>query len=146
MSIGLGDARAHAQQSLAELSLPVVRSEPVDLVGPLLHRLPTPRGVLAWVRDGEGLIGWGEAARLEVSGPDRVEVAQRWWRELVAGLAVEDEVGARGTGPVLFGSFAFTADEPSVLVLPEVVLGPGWRRSGSPRGCPPLPRCRPRGT
>ena len=100
-----------------------MRSERVDLVGPLLHRLPSSRGVLAWVRAGDGIVGWGEAARLEVSGPDRFAQARAWWREVVAALSVEDEVGVRGSGPLLFGSFAFSPDEPSVLVLPEVVLG-----------------------
>ncbi|MCU1604469.1 MAG: entC, partial [Modestobacter sp.] len=35
---------------------------------PLLTLLPAD-GALAWVRRGEGLVGWGEADRLEVSGP-----------------------------------------------------------------------------
>ena len=100
-----------------------VRTRPVDLVGTLLQRLPHARGVLAWVRDGSGLVGWGEAARLQVDGPDRFTVAREWWQALVGSWQVEDEVGVRGTGPVAFGSFAFSADEPSVLVVPEVVLG-----------------------
>jgi len=106
----------------------VVRSRHVDLVGPLLHRLPSPDGALAWVRDGEGIVGWGEAARLEVSGPDRFAQARAWWRALLAELTVEDEVGARGSGPVAFGSFAFDPAQPSALVLPRVVLG---RTSGA---------------
>ena len=100
-----------------------VRTRPVDLVGTLLQRLPHARGVLAWVREGSGLVGWGEAARLQVDGPDRFTVAREWWQALVGSWQVEDEVGVRGTGPVAFGSFAFSADEPSVLVVPEVVLG-----------------------
>ena len=100
-----------------------VRSRPVDLVGTLLQRLPRAQGVLAWVRDGEGLVGWGEAARLEVTGPDRFTVAQEWWESLAASWPVDDEVGVRGSGPVAFGSFAFGPDEPSVVVVPEVVLG-----------------------
>jgi menaquinone-specific isochorismate synthase len=40
---------------------------------------------------------------------------------------VDDEVGVPGSGPVAFGSFAFSDDEPSLLVVPEVVLG---RRDG----------------
>ena len=40
-----------------------------------------------------GLVGWGEAARLEVTGPDRFARARDWWRELVAHADVEDEVG-----------------------------------------------------
>jgi menaquinone-specific isochorismate synthase len=100
-----------------------VRSQPVDLVGTLLQRLPHSGDALAWVRDGVGLVGWGEAARLEVTGPDRFARARDWWREVVAHAQVDDEVGARGSGLVAFGSFAFRDEEPSVLVLPEVVLG-----------------------
>lgn len=100
-----------------------VRSRPVDLVGTLLQRLPHAHGVLAWVRDGTGLVGWGEAARLEVVGPDRFAVARDWWQALVESWPVEDQVAVRGSGPVAFGSFAFSPDEPSVLVVPEVVLG-----------------------
>ncbi|MEU5691501.1 isochorismate synthase [Actinosynnema sp. NPDC020468] len=92
--------------------------------GPLLGGLPTPTGALAWVRGGDGLVGWGEAARFEASGPDRFARADRWWREYRAGLDVVDEPGVPGSGPVAFVSMAF-ADEPghSVLVVPEVVLG-----------------------
>ena len=93
----------------------------------LVDLLP-PGSPLAWIRNGEGLIGWGEAARLVLSGPDRFEQAVDWWRTLHLGAAVSDEVRLPGTGPVVFGSFAF-ADGPtsSVLVLPRVVLG---RRDG----------------
>jgi menaquinone-specific isochorismate synthase len=90
----------------------------------LLDRLPHPDHALAWVRGGSGLVGWGEAARFEVSGPDRFADADRWWRDFTSTLDVQDEVGRPGTGPVAFVSMAF-ADEPghSVLVVPEVVLG-----------------------
>ncbi|MCM3523309.1 hypothetical protein M3677_17000, partial [Curtobacterium sp. P97] len=40
----------------------------------LLTKLPAT-GALAWVRDGEGLVGWGEVDRLEVSGPDALQRA-----------------------------------------------------------------------
>ena len=107
--------------------------QPVDLVGTLLQRLPHARGVLAWVRDGSGLVGWGEVARLQLDGPDRFTVAREWWQALVASWQVEDEVGVRGTGPVAFGSFAFSADEPSVLVCPRWCSA-GW---AAPPGSPP---------
>ncbi|MEU4764950.1 isochorismate synthase [Actinosynnema sp. NPDC023794] len=94
----------------------------------LLGGLPAPTGALSWVRDGTGLVGWGEAARFEVSGPDRFAVADRWWREFTDDLVVDDELGVPGAGPVAFVSMAFS-DRPgrSVLVVPEVVLG---RRNG----------------
>ena len=90
----------------------------------LLRRLPHPDNALAWVRDGSGLVGWGEAARFEASGPNRFADADRWWRDFTSTLDVQDEVGRPGSGPVAFVSMAF-ADEPghSVLVVPEVVLG-----------------------
>jgi menaquinone-specific isochorismate synthase len=90
----------------------------------LLAALPRPSNALAWVRDGSGLVGWGEAARFEVSGPDRFAEADRWWSEFTSELEVTGESGVSGTGPVAFASLAF-ADEPgrSVLIVPEVVLG-----------------------
>lgn len=93
-----------------------------------LGRLPAPTGALSWVRDGAGLVGWGEAARFEVSGPDRFAAADRWWREFTGDLDVDDELGVPGSGPVAFVSMAF-GDRPgrSVLVVPEVVVG---RRDG----------------
>ena len=105
----------------------VVRTVPVDDPGDLLRLLP-PDAPLSWVRRGDGLVGWGTAARIDVSGPDQVTAAQDAWAALVARAVVRDEVGVPGTGPVAFGSFAFdptTAD--GVLVVPSVLVG---RRDG----------------
>ncbi|MCP2260420.1 isochorismate synthase [Streptoalloteichus tenebrarius] len=90
----------------------------------LLAALPVPTDVLAWVRNGEGLVGWGEVARFEPEGPGRFAAADAWWREFAAEVDVHDEVGLPGTGPVAFVSMAF-ADEPgrSVVVVPRVVVG-----------------------
>lgn len=104
-----------------------VRTLPVEDPGRLTHRLPDGPGV-AWLRGGDGLVGWGELARFEVGGPDRMARAREWWERLCDQLAIEDEVGLPGSGPLAFGSFGF-ADTPghSVLVVPRVVLG---RREG----------------
>jgi menaquinone-specific isochorismate synthase len=90
---------------------------------PLLELLPSD-AVLSWVRDEAGLVGWGCAARLDVSGPDRFSQADAWWRELCHQFEVVDSVGLPGCGPVAFASMAF-ADHPgnSVLVVPEVIIG-----------------------
>jgi menaquinone-specific isochorismate synthase len=93
----------------------------------LLAQLPDD-AALSWVRRGEGLVGWGEAARLEVSGPDALADAAAWWSGVTAAAAVQDPVGVPGSGPVLFASVAFDpVAGVSVFVVPEVVVG---RRDG----------------
>jgi menaquinone-specific isochorismate synthase len=90
----------------------------------LLALLPTAAGALSWVRGGEGLVGWGEVARFTGSGARRFADADAWWRRLVAGWEVADEVGVPGTGPVAFASLTFADRSPgSVLVVPRVVVG-----------------------
>jgi menaquinone-specific isochorismate synthase len=109
----------------------VVRTVAVDHPGDLLDLLPA-EAPLAWVRRGDGLIGWGEALRIGVSGVDRFADAERAWRRVVSHAVVRDEVHLPGTGPVAFGSFAFDwhAPEPTAggLVVPRVVVG---RRGGT---------------
>ena len=100
-----------------------VRTRRVADTGALLDHLPADHPV-AWWRGGEGLVGWGVAARVEVSGPDRFAAAAAWWDQIVRRCDVDDDVELPGSGPVAFASFAF-ADRPghSTLVLPRVVLG-----------------------
>ena len=99
-----------------------VRSVRVE-AGGLLERLPT-EGALAWVRNGEGLVGWGVAARIEVAGAERFSRAQRWWQEWCRNAQIEDAVGVPGSGPVAFASFAFDPEPgTSTVVVPRVVLG-----------------------
>jgi menaquinone-specific isochorismate synthase len=110
-----------------EAALGTVTTIRVDDAAPLIDRVPA-EGALSWVRRGEGLIGRGEAARLEVSGPDALAEASAWWADWTAGIDVDDAVGVPGTGPVLFASIAFDpAAGTSVFVVPEVVVG---RRDG----------------
>ena len=99
----------------------------VDDPDSLLALLPA-EGALAWVRDGNGLVAWGEAARVEFSGAERFSRAQRWWSAFCADAVVDDRVGVPGSGPVAFASFAFDPSPgASVLVVPRVVVG---RRDG----------------
>jgi menaquinone-specific isochorismate synthase len=98
-------------------------ADPVEL----LARLPQSDPV-AWVRGGEGLIGWGVAARLEVRGNERFSRTQRWWSTLCASLEIDDTVSMPGTGPVAFGSFSFDPENgSSIIVVPQVIVG---RRAG----------------
>ena len=101
----------------------VVRSHRVEGVSAaLMDHLPDT-GALAWVRRGDGLVGWGEAARLDVAGGNRFTDAQAWWQALTGAAVVRDEVGVPGSGLVCFGSFGFTDDDPGELVVPEVIVG-----------------------
>lgn len=90
---------------------------------PLLDLLPDD-SPMSWVTGDEGLVGWGVAARLDTSGPERFSEAESWWNRVHQRMDVDDEVRLPGSGPVAFTSMAF-ADSPgrSVMVVPEVVVG-----------------------
>jgi menaquinone-specific isochorismate synthase len=126
-NVKLGGVKADLDEDAATDRL-VVRTTAVDDPGDLIGRLPQPAAV-AWVRHGEGLVGWGEAARVTLpAGEDRFTVAEKWFRSLVDTAATDDQVDVPGSGPVAFGSFTFDpASDGSVLVLPRAVLG---RRNG----------------
>ncbi|HEY1919158.1 MAG TPA: isochorismate synthase [Streptosporangiaceae bacterium] len=106
----------------------VIQTIAVPDPGDLIGQLPHP-AALAWVRRGEGLVGWGEVARITVpAGEDRFTVGEKWLRSLLDNAEIDDQVGVPGSGPVAFGSFTFDpASDGSVLVLPATVLG---RRNG----------------
>jgi menaquinone-specific isochorismate synthase len=118
-----------------------VRTVPVADPGDLIARLPGP-GALAWVRRGDGLVGWGTAAKITLpAGQDRFVTGEKWLREVFDGARVADEVAAPGTGPVAFGSFTFDpASDGSVLVVPATVLGRSdgraWLTTIEPAGRP----------
>jgi menaquinone-specific isochorismate synthase len=95
----------------------------IDDPGDLVALLP-PESPVSWVHRGDGLVGWGEVARYDTSGPDRFADAERWWRDLTGRSVVRDEAQMPGSGLLAFGSFAYH-DLPgtSVLVVPEVIVG-----------------------
>ena len=108
------------------------RTVPIADPGDLLSRIPPasspaspPAPALAWVRQGSGLVGWGEVARITLpAGEDRFTAGEKWLRTLFDGVVTEDQVGRPGTGPVAFGSFTFDpASDGSVLIVPRTILG-----------------------
>ena len=113
------------------MSLPV-RIARVDEDRPLLELLPDlpDDERFAFVRDAEGVVGWGVAARIEVGkGPDRFLRA----REGLATVLDEGSANAKDAPkPLAFASFAFDPDEDgSVMVVPSVAVvrrgGATWR-------------------
>ncbi|MEN9687672.1 MAG: hypothetical protein RL381_684 [Actinomycetota bacterium] len=89
---------------------------------PLLDLLNSDSPV-SWVRNGEGLVGWGVHATTKVSGRNRFDDAREWWHRQLETFSVANSVHGSGTGPVLFSSFSFDRNEESVLVIPRVIVG-----------------------
>jgi menaquinone-specific isochorismate synthase len=89
---------------------------------PLLEILPDSNP-LAWVRGGEGLVGWGVYATKTVTGPHRFAEARTWWGKQLENFVITNSVHGSGTGPVLFTSFSFSPDDESILVIPNIVVG-----------------------
>ena len=79
--------------------------------------------VTAWVRSGDGLIGFGEYKRFEVKGENRFTDARTWWNQQLSEFMIKNNVHGGGTGPILFTSFSFDPNQPSILVIPEIILG-----------------------
>ena len=105
----------------------VVRSVPVPDPGDdFLGQIPVPAAV-AWVRQGAGLAGWGEAARVTLpAGADRFTAGEKWLRRVTESADIDDAVRRRGSGLVAFGTFTFDdASDGSVLVVPRGGARPG---------------------
>ncbi len=125
----------------------LARTVPIADPGDLLDLLPRTdaAGTVSWVRRGDGLVGWGVAARVDTAGATRMIDADAWWRETAAAMVVRDDVRMPGTGPVAFGSFSFSRHSRSggTLVVPQVVVGRregrSWLTVVSPAGLGPTP-------
>jgi menaquinone-specific isochorismate synthase len=97
-----------------------------ELLGdhPLLSSISTSAQLsTAWIRSGDGLVGFGIYKKLEVSGVNRFAQARTWWQSEVANFSIHNNVHGSGTGPILFTSFAFDEDQPSILIIPQIVIG-----------------------
>jgi menaquinone-specific isochorismate synthase len=84
-----------------------------------------PENPLAYIRGGDGLVGWGEAVRIEAYGPNRIQDLSAKWRQLASAAEVDDQVKLPGTGLVAFGSIAFadSSETASALIVPKILLG-----------------------
>ncbi|KHL13265.1 menaquinone-specific isochorismate synthase [Mumia flava] len=100
----------------------VAQTVRVELGDVALEHLLPRQGALAWIRDGDGIVAWGETARIETTGPNRFADASAWWRRMTGHAVVRDSVDVPGSGLVAFGSFAFGPSS-SALIVPSVVVG-----------------------
>ncbi len=106
----------------APLSRIDVESVVFEGTGELISLLPNA-SPLTWVRNGEGVIGYGEFAKMHFAGASRFEDAAQWWREQLKGFRINDHIRVPGSGPIAFGSFSFDEAEDSVFIIPRVVVG-----------------------
>ena len=106
----------------------LVRTRTIDDPGDLLALAPSDAS--AWVRHGDGLVGWGEARRIPVTtGPGRIQAADQQLRAWFETLRIQRDIDQPGTGPVAFASLTFDRDAGgSFLTVPRVVVG---RRDGT---------------
>lgn len=125
-----------------------LREEATDLVRHLPEHSP-----LAWLTGDEGIVGWGQAARLDQGGQPgageptdttRFTRAADWINDLAQHCQVTDEVGLPGTGLVAFGTFTFDpSSSGSTLVVPRVLLGrrgdSAWMTTVTERPDAPMP-------
>ncbi|MET1043922.1 MAG: isochorismate synthase [Microbacteriaceae bacterium] len=106
-----------------------VVTEAIEDITPMIP-LVDPRHPLVFLRRRQGVIGFGEALRLEFSGPSRMTDAAAAWKRVVDAASVTDPVGVPGSGLIALGTFAFSASsaETSVLIVPTLIIG---RRDGA---------------
>jgi menaquinone-specific isochorismate synthase len=98
-----------------------------ELPTALISAIPEPTGALAFLSGGDGMVAWGEYARLEAHGQKAAAEISGWLAETVADLDVDDRVSVPGSGPIAFVSLGFDAHDTAVAIVPSVVLG---RRGG----------------
>jgi menaquinone-specific isochorismate synthase len=110
----------------SDVSPPQLRVRTVEIPDPgdLMALLPRTDS-FAWLRAGEGMVGWGEVVRHK---PTDMAEAAEWWADLVEHVEVEADIDSApsGSGLLAFGSFVFDPDNTesqSQLVVPRVVVG-----------------------
>lgn len=86
----------------------------------------SPTDPTVWARRGDILIGVGEVARFEETGPDAVARVATQWRDLTRDAVISDKVGIPGSGLVAFGAMPFdpeTSASSTLLRVPSVIVG-----------------------
>jgi menaquinone-specific isochorismate synthase len=128
----------------------VAWSVEVDDPGDLLSWLPVG-GAFGFLRGRDGIVGWGEAARLSTGRPRSGADLAAEVQALLAAMTVRDDVRVPGSGPVALASLVFDPRAAgSVVVVPKVVLGRrdgrSWLTLVNPPGAVQVPQLRRRPT
>ncbi len=101
-----------------------VRSVRLDTPVTIAEHIPeNPSAV--WLHESGGLLGIGEVARLEATGPSRFDDLACAFRDLSERADIDDLAKLRGSGLMAFASFSYSpaSSRPSRLVIPRYLLG-----------------------
>jgi menaquinone-specific isochorismate synthase len=84
-----------------------------------------PKDATAFLRNSQGMIGYGVAASFSASGEERIAQLAANWRDQVQMAVVTDPLQIPGTGLVGFGSISFAPGSAlsSTLIIPRIILG-----------------------
>lgn len=100
-----------------------IATAPVSDIPDLAFRSPSPE-VFSWIKDGHGLIAWGEYATARFTGADSLHAGDTWFAEQTADAVIDDKVRRPGTGALAFVSGAFDPDRATTsFVIPRHILG-----------------------
>lgn len=109
----------------------------------LLDAVPVSAGIVAWLSDDVTIVGWGEALKLEFSGPHAMRDAGRRWAD-ICGLAEVEDYGGGDEGeppvtwPLALASFGFSARSVGYLIVPRYALvqkdGRTWAATAAAEG------------
>lgn len=109
---------------------------------PLLDMIPADTRPLAWLGFRQSMVGWGRAAAWTGSGSRAIAAAADWWRTL-SGTMTCDAPDDAPRAPIAFGSFGFSADTESTLIVPEICViesdGRRWAATASLDSTAPEP-------
>ena len=108
-------------------AIPALHVKTVELHLPTAFNLSRhlPKQGMAFIRDGEGLVGFGSRLVLSATGENRMEKLGQQWERTISAATVTDSTPGPGRGLIAFGSIAFdqTSKVPSTLTVPHQVLG-----------------------
>jgi menaquinone-specific isochorismate synthase len=108
-------------------AIPALHVKTVELHLPADFKLSQhlPKQGMAFIRDGEGLVGLGNRLVLSTIGEDRMEQLGQQWEQVIAAATVTDPTPGPGRGLIAFGSISFdqTSKVASTLTVPHQVLG-----------------------
>jgi menaquinone-specific isochorismate synthase len=133
------EAEAHAQVQAQAATLAARTARLPPGFEPDLLAIGGVPGAVVWQRGAAGVAGRGEALRITLQGGLADPGASERVAAVLGAIAVDDEVGRAGCGPVAIGALPFERSAPATLVVPAILAGraadgTSWITSVGPAG------------